>query len=146
MYTCRPAQKLYKWRCEVANLLLLFLRTQNILKGYFIVCKCSVRLGLHDSRVEICGCVYKRRVEIKREEFNKAFSHNPHLLFGKGFYKVHNEPFESGLNCFHSFFSIFQLGLNSQSGLSTVVEIQPGCHVNAQLFFVRVELKFVKST
>ena len=33
-------------------------------------------------------CVYKRRVGIKREEFNKPFSHHLYLLFGKGFCKV----------------------------------------------------------
>ena len=67
-------------------------------------------LCLHDSRVEICGCVYKRRVEIKREEFNKPFSHHLHLLFGKGFCKVHDGPFESGLNFFIHFSVFFNPG------------------------------------
>ena len=57
------------------------------IKGYFIVCKCSVRVCFNDSRVEICGCVYKKRVGIKREEFNKPFSHHPYPLLQKGFFK-----------------------------------------------------------
>ena len=60
------------------------------------------------------------------------------LLFGKGFFKVHDEPFESGLNCFHSFFSIFQPGLNSQPGLSTLVEIQPGLSCKRAIAFMCV--------
>ena len=66
------------------------------------------------------------RVGIKREEFNKPFPHHLHLLFGKGFCIVHDEPFERGLNCFHAVFSTFETGLNGQPGLLTMVEIQPG--------------------
>ena len=92
----------------------------------------------NNSRVEICGCVYKRRVEIKREEFNKPFSHHLHLLFGKGFCKVHDEPFESGLNCFHAVFIIFHPGLSFQPGLSILVEIQPGLSCKRVIAFMCV--------
>ena len=39
---------------EVVNFLLLFSQKQNSVKGYCIVCKCSVKLWSHDSRAEIC--------------------------------------------------------------------------------------------
>ena len=51
----------------------------------------------------------------------QAVSNHMHLLFGEGFCKVHEEPFERGLNCFHGFFSNFQHGLKSHPGLSTLV-------------------------
>ena len=53
---------------------------------------------------------------MKREEFNNPFSHHLHLVFGIGFCKVRKEPFESGLNCFHAVFSIFQPRLKSEPG------------------------------
>ena len=46
-----------------------------------------------------------------REEFNKPFSYHPYLSFFKGSCKVHDEPFQPGLNCLHAFFSVFQPGL-----------------------------------
>ena len=75
---------------------------------------------------------------MKREEFNKLFSHHLYLLVGKGFCKVHGEPFESGLNCFYAFLSIFQPGLNSQPGLSTLVESQPGLSCKRGFVFMFV--------
>ena len=60
------------------------------------------------------------------------------LLVRKGFCKVHDERFESGLNCFHAVFSIFQPGLNSQPGLSTLVEIQPGLSCKRAIAFMCV--------
>ena len=91
------------------------------------------------SRVEICGCVYKRRVEIKREEFNKAFSHHLHLPFGKVFAKYTTSLLKAGRTVnFHSFFSIFHPGLNSQPGLSTLVEIQPKLSCKCAIAFMYV--------
>ena len=60
--------------------------------------------GLNSTRVETnlgwdLSCIYKRRVGIKREEFNKPFSYNPCNFFEKGSSKVHDEPFQPGLNC-----------------------------------------------
>ena len=56
----------------------------------------------------------------------------------KGFWKVHDEPFESGLYCFHSFCSIFQPGLNSQPGLSALAEILPGLSCKCTIAFMCV--------
>ena len=78
----------------------------------------------------------QERVGIKREDFYKPFSHHLDLVFGIGFCKVHEERFESGLNCFHAVFSIFQSRLKSQPGLSTVVEIQPGLSCKRAIAFM----------
>ena len=72
------------------------------------------------------------------KEFNKPFSNHLHLLFGKGFCKVHDEPFESGLKCFHAVFSIFQPDLKFEPGLSTLVEIQPGLSYKREIAFMCV--------
>ena len=91
------------------------------------------------ARLRFVVCVTRGgRIGIKREEFNKPFSHHLHLLFGKGFCKVHDEPFESVLNCFHAVFIIFQPLLNSLPGLLTLVEIQPGLSCKLAIAFMCV--------
>ena len=67
--------------------------------------------GLNSTQVETnpgsdLSCVYKRQVGIKREEFTKPFP-TTRIFFEKGSCKVHNEPFQPGLNCLHAFFRFF---------------------------------------
>ena len=138
MYTCLLAQKLYWERYEVVNFLLLFSLKLNSLKGYFIVCKCSVRLCLHDSRVEICGVFTRGGLESSAKSSTSRFPTICIYFLEKGVCQVHDEPFESSLNCFHAVFSIFQPGLNSQPGLLIQVKIQPGLSYKQVIDFMCV--------
>ena len=67
-------------------------------------------------------CLQERAGWNQAQRIQQAvFPPSASTFFAKGFCKVHEEPFESGLNCFHAFFYIFQPGLKSQPGLSTFV-------------------------
>ena len=80
------------------------------------------------------SCVYKRWVGIKREEFSKPFFLPPIYFFEKGSCKVHDEPFQPGLNCLHAFSSFFNPGWN----LNLASHLDSGCLVNVRLLFVCV--------
>ena len=143
MYTCRLARNLYWERYEVIQFLQLFSWKQNSLKGYLYCLQVFSKAVFTWQLGWDFLCVYKRRVGIKREEFNKPFSHHLHLLFWEGFCKVHKEPFEGRLICFHAFFIIFNPGWNLKPTSRPWFRFNPGCHVNARLLLYasRVEVR-----
>ena len=148
MYTCRLARNLYWERYEVIQFLQLFSWKQNSLKGYLYCLQVFSNAVFTWQLGWDFLCVYKRRVGIKREEFNKPFSHHLHLLFRDGFCKVHEEPFERGLNCFHAFFSIFNPGWSLNSAFPPWFTFNPCCHVNVLLFLCasRFEIRQINIT
>ena len=97
-----------------------------------------MRLCSHASRVEICGVFTRGGLESSAKNLTSHFPTICIYFLEKGFCKVHDEPSESGLNCVHAVFIIFQPGLNSQAGLSTLAEIQPGSSCKRAIAFMCV--------
>ena len=83
----------------------------------------SVRLCLNDSWVELnpgwdLWSVHKRRVGIKREEFNKPFSYHLYTFFRKDPAKYTTDLFNPGWTFYMHFFSFIQPGLSHKRAIA----------------------------
>ena len=98
-------------------------KCQVILITKFIKHVQSLRLCLRDSRVESCVVFTRGGLESSETNSTSRFPTTYIPFLKKGSCKVHDEPFQPGLNCLCALFSFFHPGLKSQPGLSTHVEI-----------------------
>ena len=108
-------------RCQAYRSLVcvILLSVRHVILSSFIF---FLRLCLHDSRVEIRVVFTRGGLESSVKNSTSRFP-TTRIIFEKGSCKVHDEPFQPGLNCLHAFFCFFKPGLKSQPGLLTRVEI-----------------------